>query len=147
MVDGCPGLLDLRGNGSSTSTFSAQAVGNATMEAWKMKKLIISAAASVLLLGGPAIAQTSTKSDAMKLSRAECDAIWNKLNPSQSGNVSQTAARSYVTDFSSVDTNSDKQLSKTEFQAGCNAGKVHDTASTGAGSGTGTGTGSMKNGK
>jgi len=109
-----------------------------------MKKLIITAAASVALLAGPAFAQsTSPKAGAMKLSQAECTAIWNKLDPSQSGSVSQIAARSYVADFSSVDTNSDKKLSKTEFQAGCNAGKVHDTASTGAGSGTGT----MKSGK
>jgi hypothetical protein len=109
-----------------------------------MKKLIITAAASVALLAGPAFAQTtSPKAGAMKLSQAQCDAIWNKLNPSQGGSVSQTAARSYVTDFSSVDTNRDKQLSKAEFQAGCNAGKVHDTAATGAGSGTG----SMKDGK
>ena len=112
-----------------------------------MKKLITVAAASVVLLAAPAWAQTSSqKSGSMKLSQAECTAIWNKLDPSKSGSVSQTAARSYVTDFGSVDTNSDQKLSQTEFQAGCNAGKVHDTASTGAGSGT-TGSGTMKNGK
>jgi hypothetical protein len=114
------------------------------MEAYQMNKSIMIAAASVALLAGPAFAQTtSPKAGGMKLSQAECLAIWNRLDPSQSGTVSQTAARSYVADFSSVDTNRDRQLSRAEFQAGCDAGKVHDTASTGAGSGTG----SMRDGK
>ena len=90
-----------------------------------MMKAIITAATAIALLGSPALAQmTSPKAGDMKLSQAECQALWSKLNPSQSGNVSQTAARSYVSDFGSVDSNNDGQLSKAEFDAGCTAGKI-----------------------
>jgi EF hand domain-containing protein len=88
------------------------------------------------LLASPSMAQTTpAPSGALKLSAAQCSALWNKLDASKSGSVTQTAASSYVADFKAVDTNNDGKLSQAEFTSGCNKGLVHDTASTGAGSG------------
>jgi EF hand domain-containing protein len=88
------------------------------------------------LLASPSMAQTTPPpSGAIKLSAAQCSALWNKLDASKSGSVTQAAASSYVADFKAVDTNNDGKLSQAEFTAGCNKGLVHDTASSGAGSG------------
>ena len=90
-----------------------------------------------VLLASPSFAQTKTApSGAIKLSVAQCTALWNKLDASKSGSVTQAAASSHVADFKSVDTNNDGKLSQAEFTAGCNKGLVHDTASSGAASGT-----------
>jgi hypothetical protein len=98
-----------------------------------------SAIAIGVLLGGLAYAQTnpSTKPGAMKMSQAECQSLWNRLDASKSGNVAEAQAKAYVTDFKAVDANSDGKLSQAEFKAGCDKGQVHSTATTGPGSGTG----------
>jgi hypothetical protein len=54
--------------------------------------------------------------------------------------VSEAQAKSYVTDFKSVDANSDGKLSQAEFQSGCDKGQVHGSATTGPGSGAGSST-------
>jgi Ca2+-binding EF-hand superfamily protein len=72
----------------------------------------------------------------MKLSQAECQSLWNKLDTTKSGSITAAQARSYVTDFKAVDSNNDGKLSQTEFQAGCDRGQVHGSATTGPGSGT-----------
>jgi hypothetical protein len=92
-----------------------------------------------LFMGGAAFAQTTPapKSAApMKMTQAQCSAIWNKLDAAKSGNVSEAQAKPYVASFSAVDTNHDGKLSQTEFQSGCDKGQVHDSATTGTGSGT-----------
>jgi hypothetical protein len=96
-----------------------------------------------LLLGGTAFAQTSTApksttAPAMKMTQAECTALWGKLDTSNSGSVSQAQAQTYVKDFKAIDTNKDGKLSKAEFQSGCDKGQVHSSATTGAASGTGS---------
>ena len=108
-----------------------------------MSKSATSLAALLLasLLASPSMAQTTSApktpapSGAIKLSAAQCTALWNKLDASKSGSVTQAAASSYVADFKSVDTNNDGKLSQAEFTAGCNKGLVHDTASSGAATG------------
>jgi hypothetical protein len=93
-----------------------------------------------LAMGGVAYAQTSTaptaKSGAMKLTQAECQSIWNRLDTAKAGNVSEAQAKQYVTDFKSVDANNDGKLSQAEFQSGCDKGQVHSSATTGPASGT-----------
>jgi hypothetical protein len=104
----------------------------------EMTKYLVSVSAALLtagLLAAPAAAQTKSTPPATKMSQAQCTSLWNKLDAAKSGSVSETASASYVTDFKSVDTNSDGKLSQAEFTAGCGKGLVHDTASTGAGSG------------
>ena len=87
-------------------------------------------------LASPSMAQTTpAPSGAIKLSAAQCTALWNKLDASKSGSVTQAAASPYIADFKAVDTNNNGKLSQAEFTAGCNKGLVHDTASSGAGSG------------
>jgi hypothetical protein len=83
----------------------------------------------------------------MKMAQAECESMWNRADSARSGSLSQSQAQSYVTNFSAVDTNSDGNLSRAEFLAGCDKGLVQSSASTGTGSGSaGTGTGSGSSG-
>jgi Ca2+-binding EF-hand superfamily protein len=99
-----------------------------------------SAIVAAVVLGGLAYAQTSPPSKqgsgATKLSQAECQSLWNTLDTSKSGNITAAQAQPYVTDFKAVDTNNDGKLSLTEFQAACNRGQVHASATTGSGSGS-----------
>ena len=97
------------------------------------------AAAAVLALAVPALAQTTPGSGAVKMSQAECTAAWNKLDAAKSGNVSQAQAQGTVTDFKAADANSDGKLTQVEFTAACNKGLV-TAAGAGAGSRGMTGT-------
>jgi len=105
-----------------------------------MVKSFTSVSAAVLfgaLLAAPAMAQTTTApKGAMKITQAECQSLWNRLDASKSGSVAQAAAQSHVTDFKAVDANNDGKLSQAEFQAGCDKGLVQSGASTGTGTGT-----------
>jgi hypothetical protein len=105
-----------------------------------MRKAILvgSTAIAFGMLGGAAIAQTKSPAPtgAAKMSQAECAALWNRVDSSKAGNLSESQAKAYVTDFKALDTNGDKKLSQSEFQAGCDKGLVHSTASTGAGTGS-----------
>ena len=96
-----------------------------------------------MLIAGSAMSQTTAPKTQMKISQAECTSLWNTLDSSKAGSVGEAQARSHVADFKSVDTNKDGKLSRAEFQAGCDRGQVHGSASTG--SGTGTGGGAKKN--
>jgi hypothetical protein len=91
------------------------------------------AAAAILALTVPALAQTSSGSGAAKMSQADCTAAWAKLDAAKSGNVSQAQAQGTVTDFKAADANNDGKLTQAEFTSACNKGLV-----TAAGSGTGT---------
>lgn len=97
-----------------------------------------------LLLGGAVQAQTTTApkpgTSAMKMTQAECQSLWNRVDASKGGSITQTQAQPYVTDFKALDTNNDGKLSQAEFQSGCDKGEVHSSATTGSGSGTGTST-------
>jgi len=102
--------------------------------------LVGSTAVACGLFAGAALAQTTSPSSkstgATKMSQAECAALWNRVDSSKTGSISETQAHAYVTDFKAVDTNGDKKLSQSEFQAGCDKGLVHSSASTGAGTGS-----------
>src|SRR5262245_44738811 len=93
-------------------------------------------------IGIAALAATSVTllhidaADAAKMSKAECQSLWNSANAQGSGSLSSSDAQSYVTNFAKVDTNSDGKLSSGEFLSGCQHGLVHGSASSGAGEGT-----------
>ena len=100
-----------------------------------MKKLCTTSMAALLTIGGGyAIAQTST--GGTQMSRADCQAIWAKADASGSGSLSAVQAKSFVSNFKSVDANADGKLSSTEFLNGCQQGLVSDSAGSGAGAGT-----------
>jgi len=110
-----------------------------------MRKLATACGIATLLsfaAAMPTLAQQTTpggsapKAGATKMSQAECESLWNRADSSKSGNLSQTQAQSFVTNFSSVDTNNDGKISQSEFQAGCEKGLVHSSATTGTGAGT-----------
>lgn len=110
------------------------------------KLLATMASALVLALGASASSfaqgttgQQSGTSGAMKMTQAECESLWNRADSARSGSLSQTQAQTYVNNFSAVDTNSDNNLSRAEFLAGCDKGLVQSSAATGAGTGTGSG--------
>src|SRR5262245_6316545 len=108
-----------------------------------MRRAIVvgSTAIAFGLLSGAAVAQTksppsSGTGGATKMSQAECAALWNRIDSGKAGNVSETQVKAYTTNFSALDTNGDKKISQSEFQAGCDKGLVHSSASTGAGTGS-----------
>jgi hypothetical protein len=107
-----------------------------------MIKAFTMAGASLLVgvvLGAAAYAQAPAPKPGaapMKMTQAECTSLWNRLDAAKSGNVSEAQAGPYVTDFKAVDANKDGKLTQAEFQAGCDKGQVHGTATTGPGNGT-----------
>lgn len=99
----------------------------------------VAIAAIVFAGAGAALAQgagDTNPSSSMKVSKAECQAIWSKADSAQNDSLTSSQAAPYVTNFKSVDTNNDGKLSSSEFMSGCQRGLAHDTASSGAGAGT-----------
>ena len=98
------------------------------------------AAIAGLALAGSAFAQTPAPGaggSAQKLSQAECEAVWNKAAGSGSAmSLTQAQAQAYVKNFASIDQNNDGQLSRTEFNQGCDKGMVQSSAAAGAGAGS-----------
>jgi hypothetical protein len=109
--------------------------------------IVLALAASASSFAQGTTGQQSGTSGTMKMTQAECESMWNRADSARSGSLSQSQAQSYVTNFSAVDTNSDSNLSRSEFLAGCDKGLVQSSASTGTGTGSaGTGTGSGSSG-
>lgn len=79
---------------------------------------------------------TGQPSGAMKMTQTECESVWNRADSAKIGSLPQSQAQPYVTNFSAVDTNSDGNLSRAEFLAGCDKGLVQSSAATGGGTGT-----------
>jgi hypothetical protein len=107
-----------------------------------MRNWIISG--SIGVASGLALATSSFAApDNMKLSQADCQAVWKQADSQGTGSLSQANAQPYVSDFKSVAANADGSLSSAEWMKGCSAGHVKGGASTGAGAGTsGSSTGS-----
>lgn len=101
--------------------------------------ILLALAASSSAFAQGTTGQQSGTSGAMKMTQTECESLWNRADSAKSGSLSQAQAQTYVTNFSGVDTNSDGNLSRTEFMAGCDKGLVQSSASTGGGTGTGSG--------
>ncbi|MGQ0456334.1 MAG: hypothetical protein ACT4OU_04660 [Hyphomicrobium sp.] len=72
---------------------------------------------------------------AVKLSKADCQAIWSKADSSDAGSLTATQAQPYLTNFKAVDANADGKVSGDEFLNGCQKGMAHDAASAGGSSG------------
>lgn len=122
-----------------------------------MKRLAASGLALMIGIGAAAAqsgapGSSGAATSGTQLSQSECTSMWGKLDSSSSGQVSQSQAQSYVTDFRQADSNSDGRLSMAEFQSACQRGLVRSSsAATGTGSGTtgssgstsGSGSGSM----
>ena len=93
-----------------------------------MKKAIVTA---VLLLGTMVFSGTMVSAQSAKLSKADCEAIWNDAKPKGS-DMTAEVAKPYVDDFKAVDTDGDNRISSGEFYAGCDKGLVHAASSPGA---------------
>jgi len=73
----------------------------------------------------------------MKLAKAECEALWNKANPSNKPKISAGQAQPFISDMKAANANADGAIDQSEFLAACDKGLIKDqTASTGASSGT-----------
>jgi hypothetical protein len=101
-----------------------------------MKKLAAATVCAALAaaVSGPALAQTADSE--MRLSQAECQALWEKADASQSGALTSAQAKPYVMDFKTADANGDAKLTSSEFLQACQKGIVSDSASTGSGAGS-----------
>jgi len=119
-----------------------------------MKTVASTAAAIVLALAVPALAQTSSSGSSAargpsgaKMSQAECTKLWDKLDTSKAGSITQSQAEGVVTNFNSVGKNG--KLTRSQFLSACERGQVNASAATGSGSrgltGT-TGTGKTETG-
>jgi len=114
-----------------------------------MTRFIVASGIAVLLGIGSALAQApgANKSPepggVMRMSEAECQAVWSHADASHAGSLTQAQAQPYISDFKAADTNNDGKLTSSEFLAACSKGLVHSSATTGSGSGT-TGTGRPK---
>jgi len=104
-----------------------------------MMKYITSAAALLgLVIAGPAFSQTTTQPSGAtpptKMSDAQCEVVWARINVAKAPAVTATQAESAlsITNFKAADANNDGVVSHAEFLVACNEGKVSDT--TGAGS-------------
>lgn len=106
-----------------------------------MRKLESAITFAVLVAAGTGVALAQNvpgkaPSPALKMTTAECQAIWSKADSGGAGSLSSSQAQPYVTDFKAVDSNGDGKLSASEFTAGCQNGLAHDSASSGGSSGT-----------
>jgi hypothetical protein len=110
-----------------------------------MKMVASAAAAMVLALAAPVLAQTSSGSSAVrgssgaKMSQAECTQLWDRLDNSKSGSITQSQAQGVVTDFNSIGKNG--KLTRSQFMTACERGQVNASATTGSGSRALSGTG------
>lgn len=94
-------------------------------------------ASSVCAVCSIAATTAFAQSANMKLSQAECQAVWQKADPNSAGSLTQTQAQAYVSDFKSVDADNNGSLSSAEFMKGCESGLIKGgSASTGAASGS-----------
>lgn len=100
-----------------------------------MKKLCTASIATLLVTSGATVFAQTAPAANVKLSKAECSNIWGRADAGASGSISSAQAQSYVSDFNKVDANADGKLTSAEFLAGCQKGRVHDSASSGAGEG------------
>jgi len=98
-----------------------------------MKKIVLVGLFSAASAIG-AYAQTDQGDSAMKLSAAECSALWNSASPDGKP-ITQSQAAAYVSDFAAANPDGDDTLEQDEFAKACDAGLVKSAASTGAGSG------------
>ena len=99
-------------------------------------KVLAGVAIISLALAGPSMAQTGTSpTGATKMSQADCTSEWSRLDTSNAGSISQAQAQGVIADFSSVDTDKDGKISRTEFMSACDKGLVRSSA---ADAGTGS---------
>jgi hypothetical protein len=68
------------------------------------------------------------------MSQAECSSSWTRLDSAKTGKVSETQAKSDVTNFSAADTDKDGNLTQSEFMSACDKGLVTASGQTGTGS-------------
>lgn len=100
----------------------------------RMKRYLTSAAALLgLVIAGPAFPQTTTQQPGAaapkKMSDAQCEIVWARINVAKAPTVSATQAESALgsSNFKTADANNDGMVSHAEFLVACNEGKVSDT--------------------
>lgn len=88
-----------------------------------MRVLLLAGALS--LISFPVIAQDVETNPAGRpgkiLNDADCQSAWKMAGGKE---LNEKAAQPYVTNFDAVDKNNDSQITKAEFEAGCNVGWI-----------------------
>ncbi|MCC7253674.1 hypothetical protein [Hyphomicrobium sp.] len=84
------------------------------------------------------------KQEGVKMAEVECQAAWEKANPSKKDKISAGQAQPFIADIAAANTNSDGSIDQSEFMAACDKGlmkaadsmKAPGSATTGSGAGT-----------
>ena len=98
-----------------------------------MKHVTSAAALFGLAIAGPAFSQTSSPPSGAapptKLSEAQCEVVWARINVAKTPNVTQSQSEGSLSrgNFSGADTNNDGVVSHAEFLVACDKGMVSDT--------------------
>jgi hypothetical protein len=103
-----------------------------------MKQFIYATAiatVSAFALHTAAFAQVEDQDAPMQLSKAECDSLWNQVNPSGAATITESQAQPYITDFAAANPDGDGTLDSNEFFQACSNGLVQSSAASGAGTG------------
>lgn len=103
--------------------------------------IALSTASVIAMAQTAAPGSSSTGATGQQLSSAECQQVWNKVNPQAKPSVSGSDVQAHVTDLKKVDTNGDNMISSQEFTSACQQGMVKQASagssgSTGSSSGT-----------
>jgi hypothetical protein len=100
-----------------------------------IKSLSFGAATVVLGAVGMSSAFAGAPSD-MKMTEAQCSTLWTEAHAGSSGDLPMNKAEPYVRNFKTADTDGDKKLSETEWNAACNKGGVQTSSASGANEGS-----------
>jgi hypothetical protein len=95
----------------------------------------LSLGAATVVVVGTSSAFAVAPSD-MKMTEAQCATLWTEAHAGGSGDLSMKLAEPYVINFKKADTDGDKKLSETEWNAACNMGGVQTSSASGASEGT-----------
>lgn len=106
-----------------------------------MASFLHAAAISAAVILAPFIPAIAAENQAdaaanVKLTDAQCTALWSKAVSGATGDLAMDKAQPYVKDFKAADANADSKLSAAEWNDACAKGLIKsDTASTGASTG------------
>ena len=62
------------------------------------------------------------KQKGVKMAHAECQAVWEKANPTKKDKISAGQAQPFIADIAAANTNGDGSIDQSEFTAACDKG-------------------------
>ncbi len=95
-----------------------------------MSKLpaLLAGVAAVAFGATGAFAADPAKGSTEKMTKAQCDTLWNQAHAGGSGDLPMNKAQPFATDFKNADKNGDNKLSSSEWTDACNKGLIRTAA-------------------